>query len=157
LSIFYPGKPLVISRHSLPLTGKARPDQKAASYYAIIRQRLPDSHGVTLIQRKALIESQTMECAVRYACRTSNPGLRDVAKAMGVSPRSLQRLLMEQGTTFSHILERSRRQRAMQLLVKQDLTISEVAGMLGYSDPSNFGRVVRKWTGQSPKRWRENP
>ena len=97
-----------------------------------------------------------MECAVRYACRTNNPTVGDVAKAMGLSPRSLQRLLMEQGTTFSQILERSKRQRAIHLLVKEDLNISEIAQMLGYSDASNFGRAVRKWTGQSPRQWRDS-
>ena len=43
----------------------------------------------------------------------------------------------------------------MQLLVKEDMNISQIALMLGYSDISNFGRAVRKWTGQSPKQWRE--
>jgi len=75
---------------------------------------------------------------------------------MGVSPRSLQRLLMEHGTSFSEILERSKRQRAAQLLVKEDLSMSEIALMLGYSDASNFGRAVRKWSGQSPKQWRKS-
>ena len=109
-----------------------------------------------MIYRKAFIEIQTMEYAARCVCRSSTPGLSDVAKAMGVSPRSLQRRLMEQGTTFSRILDRSKRQRAMQLLVKEDLSMSEIALMLGYSDASNFGRAVRKWTGQSPKQWRES-
>ncbi|MGA9411139.1 MAG: helix-turn-helix transcriptional regulator, partial [Roseobacter sp.] len=75
---------------------------------------------------------------------------------MGVSPRSLQRLLMEEGTTFSQILDRSKQQRAAQLLMKEDLSLSEIARRIGYSDPSNFGRAVRKWTGQSPKQWRES-
>jgi AraC-like DNA-binding protein len=74
---------------------------------------------------------------------------------LDVSPRSLQRLLMEQGTTFSRIVERSRRQSAFQLLVREDLSVTEVAEKLGYSDPSNFGRAFRKWTGQSPNRWRK--
>ena len=106
--------------------------------------------------RKTFIESQTMECAVRYACRTNTATLADVAKAMELSPRSLQRLLMEQGITFSQILERSKQQRAIQLLAQEDLYISEIAQMLGYSDSSNFGRAVRNWTGQSPKQWRES-
>jgi AraC-like DNA-binding protein len=74
---------------------------------------------------------------------------------LDVSPRSLQRLLMEQGTTFSRIVERSKRQSAFQLLVREDLSVAEVAEKLGYNDPSNFGRAFRKWTGQSPNRWRK--
>ena len=113
-------------------------------------------NGVNLIQRKISTDIQTVERAVRCASRTTCSSLTGVAEEIGMSPRSLQRLLMEQGTTFSQLLDSSRRQRAVQLLVKEDLSMSEIALMLGYSDPSNFGRAVRKWTGQSPRRWRES-
>ena len=119
-------------------------------------QTYRSSRGVTLIQRKISTDIRTIERAVRCASRTTCPSLQSVAKAVSMSPRSIQRRLMEQGTSFSQVLERSRRQRAIQLLVKEDLNISEIARMLGYSDPSNFGRAVRKWTGQSPKQWRES-
>ena len=107
-----------------------------------------------MIRRKTFTEFQAVEDAVLCACRTNTPDLRSVAKVMRMSPRSLQRLLMDQGTSFSQLLERARRQRVVQLLVREDLSISEIARMLGYSDPSNFGRAVRKWTGHSPKQWR---
>ena len=107
-----------------------------------------------MTQRKCRPEIQAVEHAVGCACQTGTPDLRSVAKAMRMSPRSLQRLLMQQGTSFSQLLERDRRQKAVQLLVKEDLAMSEIARMLGYSDPSNFGRAVRKWTGQSPKQLR---
>ena len=107
-----------------------------------------------MTQSKSITEIQAVEHAVLRACRTSTPDLRSVAKVMRMSPRSLQRLLMDQGTSFSQLLERARRQRAVQLLVREDLNMSEIARKLGYSDPSNFGRAVRKWTGHSPKQWR---
>ncbi|WP_058276268.1 helix-turn-helix domain-containing protein [Ruegeria atlantica] len=111
-------------------------------------------NGVDLIQRKTFTNIQTVERAVRCASRTTCSSLKGVAEEIGMSPRSLQRLLMEQGTSFSQLLDSSRRQRAVQLLVREDLNLSEIARMLGYSDPSNFGRAVRKWTGQTPKQWR---
>ena len=107
-----------------------------------------------MIQRNSFKKVQTIKCAVRSASRTTCPSLRGVAEDIGMSPRSLQRLLMEQGTSFSQILDQSKQQRAAQLLVKKDLSMSEIARMLGYSDTSNFGRAVRKWTGQTPKQWR---
>lgn len=107
-----------------------------------------------MIRRKTYTEFQAVEHAVLCASRASTPDLRSVAKVMRMSPRSLQRLLMDQGTSFSQLLERARRHRAVQLLVREDLSISEIARMLGYSDPSNFGRAVRKWTGHSPQQWR---
>ena len=71
---------------------------------------------------------------------------------MGLSARSLQRHLAQQGTSFSKLIERTRRQHALELLVQDDLNISEIAQALGYKDPSNFCRAFHKWTGQSPKR-----
>jgi AraC-like DNA-binding protein len=109
-----------------------------------------------LIQNKPDKVVEMVEQVVRRAPQNAHHSLKDVALALGLSARSLQRLLMKQGTSFSQVLERSRRQRAIQLLVKEDLNISEIARMLGYSDPSDFGRAVRKWTGQSPKQWRES-
>jgi AraC-like DNA-binding protein len=108
-----------------------------------------------LIQNKVKTDVPTIERVVRRASQADRPSLPEVARMMDVSPRSLQRLLCEQGTTFSRIVESSRRQSAFQLLVRDDLSVSEVAERLGYSDPSNFGRAFRKWTGQSPNQWRK--
>lgn len=104
---------------------------------------------------KTRTDVPTIERVVRCVSQADCPSLGEVARMLDVSPRSLQRLLMEQGTTFSRIVERSRRQSAFQLLVREDLSVTEVAEKLGYSDPSNFGRAFRKWTGQSPNRWRK--
>jgi len=109
-----------------------------------------------LIQNKPDTIVECVEQAVRRAPKNASPNLEDIALALGMSARSLQRHLKEQGTTFSQVLERFKRQGAIQLLVKENLNISEIAQLLGYSDPSNFGRAVRKWTGQSPKHWRES-
>jgi AraC-like DNA-binding protein len=107
-----------------------------------------------LIQNKAKTDVPTIERVVRCASQADCPSLGEVARMMDVSPRSLQRLLMEQGTTFSRIVERSRRQSAFRLLDREDLSVTEVAERLGYTDPSNFCRAFRKWTGQSPMQWR---
>jgi AraC-like DNA-binding protein len=107
-----------------------------------------------LIQNKAKTDVPTIERVVRCASQADYPSLREVSRMLEVSPRSLQRLLMGQGTTFSRIVERSRRQSALQLLVREDLSVTEVAERLGYTDPSNFCRAFRKWTGQSPMQWR---
>ena len=99
-------------------------------------------------------QNEMIEQIVRRANPDAGQSLEDVALALGMSPRSLQRLLMKKGTSFSEILERSKQQREIQLLERKDLNLSAIARMLGYSDPSNFARAVQKWTGQSPKKWR---
>lgn len=78
-----------------------------------------------------------------------------VARELGMSTRSLQRGLKDLGTSFSAELERVRRERAETLLKRSELSIAEVAFMLGYADPRPFYRSFRKWTGQTPQQFRE--
>lgn len=79
---------------------------------------------------------------------------KHVAKALGMSVRSLQRALRDCGTTFSTLLDQARRNRAELLLSRPELSASEIAFMLGYSDPRAFFRSFRRWTGTSPSEYR---
>lgn len=80
--------------------------------------------------------------------------LDEVAKALGVSPRTLKRQLAGEGAKFSQLLEEQRRERATLLLRASELRIEEIAERLGYSDPANFVRAFRKWTGMTPRAFR---
>ena len=84
--------------------------------------------------------------------------LEDVAKAMGVSARTLKRRLATAGVTYSDLLEEERREMALLLLRTrgpQESSIDAVAERLGYSDPSNFRRAFQRWTGVSPAAYRK--
>ncbi len=80
--------------------------------------------------------------------------LEEVASELHLSPRTLKRRLATQGATYSDLLEEQRRERALLLLRSQTLSLDEVAEQLGYSDPSNFRRAFRRWTGLSPAAYR---
>lgn len=81
---------------------------------------------------------------------------RDIAKALGMSVRSLQRALREAGTSFSAERDRVRRERAEVLLRRPELSAGEVAFMLGYQDPRAFYRSFRRWTGRTPTEFRRD-
>ena len=83
------------------------------------------------------------------------PDLREVAKAMGVSRRTLQRRLAESGATYQQVLEDSRRELAHHYLLHSSLDLSETAYLLGYEDASSFFRAFHQWEGMPPGRWRE--
>ncbi len=78
----------------------------------------------------------------------------DVARALHVSVRTLQRKLEEIGTTFREVSEAVRGNLAEGYLADPAVSIVEVAFMLGFSDQSSFNRAFRRWTGESPGRWR---
>jgi AraC-like DNA-binding protein len=82
------------------------------------------------------------------------PRLGAVAQRLAVSERTLHRRLREEGTTFSALLEEARRARALILLEERTLSCSEIAFLLGYAEPAVFFRAFRRWTGQTPQRFR---
>lgn len=80
-----------------------------------------------------------------------------VARALHVSVRTLQRKLVETGTTFKELSDTVRGQLAVGYLNDPKVSIGEVAFMLGFSEQSSFNRAFRRWTGQAPGRWRRRP
>ena len=90
----------------------------------------------------------------------ANPGrfppLEEAALHLHVSPRTLRRRLEEEGTTYQRLLHELRRQLAEAYLRDSMLSIAEIAGMLGYTDISNFRRAFIAWTGRSPASYRRH-
>jgi AraC-like DNA-binding protein len=84
------------------------------------------------------------------------PTLHQTADLLGVSARTLQRRLREEGTTFAVLLGALRREMASQLLRRPELAIYEVAFLLGYAEPSTFYRAFRRWHGASPQEFRRS-
>ena len=79
-----------------------------------------------------------------------------VAKALAMSRRTLTRHLREEGTSFRAILDDVRAELARALLQDRNLSIADVAFFLQYSEPAAFHRSFRRWTGQTPQRYRAN-
>lgn len=82
---------------------------------------------------------------------TTLPQLTDVVDYLHLTPRTLQRKLQEEGTSFQNIAESVKSELAIGLLKNGTLTVNEVAYRLGYAEPSVFRRAFKKWTGVSPK------
>lgn len=78
----------------------------------------------------------------------------EVAAALNMSTRTLQRKLKEADTTYRKILEKVRRKLANEYLQDASLDLLEVAFLLGYSEYSSFSRAYRRWTGSSPREGR---
>jgi AraC-like DNA-binding protein len=85
------------------------------------------------------------------------PDLDEVARRLGMSPRTLQRRLRDEGTTFAAVLRGIRQDMAPPLLRDGRLAVSEVAFLLGYEDPGSFQRAFRRWAGRSPRAFRRAP
>jgi AraC-like DNA-binding protein len=81
-----------------------------------------------------------------------------VADALHMSLRSLQRRLRNEGTSYKDLLDETRRELAAHYMAESHLSINEITYLLGFSEPSNFSRAFRRWTGRSPSAYRsESP
>lgn len=85
---------------------------------------------------------------------TGEPTAANIARTLGCSTRTLQRRLLAEGTSLSELLEEARRELAELYLRERDVSIGEIAYLLGYSEPSAFHRAFRRWTGITPQAFR---
>jgi AraC-like DNA-binding protein len=91
---------------------------------------------------------------IRRLLATNCVGVEDLSDAMGLNRWTLQRLLAEEGTSFSALLEETRRGLARFYIGQRQLPLTEIAYMLGYSENSAFTRAFGKWYGASPSKMR---
>lgn len=111
----------------------------------VLAQRTPRATvGFTLEVRRAIV-----------ATLAKGGTAQQVARALNLSVRSLQRRLVESGTTFRDLSETVRGELAQGYLANPRVSISEVAVMLGFSEQSAFNRAFKRWTGETPGRWRK--
>jgi AraC-like DNA-binding protein len=82
------------------------------------------------------------------------PSLQVTARMLHMTPRTLHRRLVDEGTSFHELLEDVRRTIAVEHVKSGRFSIEEIAYMLGYSDLANFRRAFRRWESVSPSAYR---
>jgi len=82
------------------------------------------------------------------------PAVEEVAGLLCVSVRTLQRLLNKAGVSYSDLVERCRCRAACEALAVMKTPVQDIAVKLGYADASGFARAFRRWTGLSPRAYR---
>ncbi|MBV1689285.1 helix-turn-helix transcriptional regulator [Novosphingobium sp. G106] len=92
--------------------------------------------------------------AISLMIGSEAPTLTSVARNLGVSARSLQRSLMDEGASFSELLKAARRDLAIRYVNTSSLPLSIVAEMVGFSDGSTFSRWFSREFGEGPLAWR---
>lgn len=141
---------LVFDRAMLEL----RPEQSASDpqLHAILQRyiddllaKLPPADNMMERVRRVIADSLSGE----------NVGIEDVAAKLHVSPRSLQRRLNEEGTSFSDLVRDLRRDLAASYLRERRVPIAEVAFLLGFAEASSFHRAFKSWFGVTPQEFRK--
>ncbi|MES0872565.1 AraC family transcriptional regulator [Sinimarinibacterium thermocellulolyticum] len=124
--------------------------QQPLEIVAPIMRRAIDEYLQPMIDRQPLsIERQVAELIARML-PSGNCRLASVAAQMSMHERTLQRHLAQAGLVFEDMLDRIRRERALELLADRRIPLAHVAGLLGYSEQSTFSRACRRWYRQAP-------
>jgi AraC-like DNA-binding protein len=79
-----------------------------------------------------------------------DPGARELARALGLSERSLRRRLAEEGESYSSILQETRKLLARQLVADPARSIREIGRDVGFKSGPAFQRAFKRWTGETP-------
>jgi AraC-like DNA-binding protein len=105
------------------------------------------------IDHGSVIDQVRSQLVNRLADR---PTPQMVARALGMSQRSLQRRLHEHGTSYETVLGEVRKELACAFLREGRYAVGELAFMLGFEDASAFARAFRRWMGVSPSAYRHD-
>jgi AraC-like DNA-binding protein len=83
-----------------------------------------------------------------------NPSVTHIAPKLHMSPRTLERKLEREGTTFSLLLDDLRKRLALRYVGSNDLELAEIAFLLGFARTTGFHRAFKRWTGETPLHYR---
>lgn len=113
-------------------------------FESVLEKRLAElEQEATLTERVRASLTETMASGLT--------GIADIAGNLAMSPRTLQRKLAQEGTSFQALLNEVRTDMARIYLERTRYSNAEIAFLLGYEDPNSFVRAFHAWTGSTPE------
>lgn len=135
---------------TMPNSELAKPVPTANPEFRRIAVNYVDEHlgnaGGNQVRRITILVHQLLP--------TGRCSLKTVCGYLNIHPRTLQRELNNADTDFRSIVDRARRDLAMDYLRNTSATLTQVAAMLGYRDQAAFSNAFKRWYGKPPGRWR---
>ncbi|WP_274363223.1 helix-turn-helix transcriptional regulator [Paenibacillus thermotolerans] len=130
-------------------------DRPFASYNEELLEILTPALDRTLDERQSQLTVSAKVKWILSRSLTRGPiDIQTVASELGMSDRTLQRRLTDEGASFKQLLAQTRHEQALYYLADPSLEIKEVAFLVGYEDQNSFYRAFRSWEGETPVNWR---
>ncbi|GLX83259.1 AraC family transcriptional regulator [Thalassotalea eurytherma] len=130
------------------ITYKATP-----KYFNLENRSLTVVSGINELMKSEFPNlSTTIQCSVilKSILHFGEPSRAHVASIMNLSISTLQRRLRKENTCFKDILQNIRKEISLILLIEHDLTLSNIAFLLGYHSESQLSRAFKCWYGEAP-------
>ncbi|MGE0216139.1 AraC family transcriptional regulator [Mycolicibacterium sp.] len=105
---------------------------------------------------RTLATSQLVRTLIRQLLPTGAVGLTDIARHIGIHPKTLQRRLAAEATTFTGLADATRRDAAQRLLLDTDIGFDQLCRQLGYAEQSVLTRSCKRWFDMTPTAYRNN-
>lgn len=121
---------------------------------------LTQAHEQIILKHMSNLDKDELSAKVQLSIMerlpSGNVKESDIASDLGLSSRTMQRRLLDEGVNFQSLLQEARQKLADQYIRDGNLSISEIAYLLGFSEQANFTRAFKRWTGVSPTRFRSD-
>ncbi len=120
---------------------------------------LADLHDRFAGERIRALDSARLSVRARQqivrALPDGEPKREAIARALCISERTLQRRLLDEGSSFQQLLDETRRELAQSYLSQASLSFAHAAYLLGFADQAIFTRACKRWFGQTPGQVRQ--
>lgn len=119
------------------------------------------AHAEQLLQARLRAETEKsvialVREAITQMLAQDRARLPEVAERLGLTPRTLQRKLKDADTSFQLVLDSTRQELAERYLRQPELSITDIAYMLGFQEQSSFNHAFKDWTGVNPGAYRQS-
>jgi AraC-like DNA-binding protein len=130
-------------------------DRPFITYNAELLEMLNPQLERALEERRAQSSvSEQVKWILKRLLAGSRPEIAAVARELGLSDRTLQRRIIDDGASFRQLLLEVRQELAHEYLNRPEMDVTEVAFLLGYEDSNSFYRAFRTWEGTTPSQLR---
>ena len=102
------------------------------------------------LNKRAGFLRASVESEVQRLLPQGHANIKTVAKALGLSARTLSRYLAAEGSAFTEIVDELRHTLALQYLKEPNLPLAQIAWLLGYGTATSFTHAFRRWAGRPP-------
>jgi len=116
--------------------------------------RYAEEQILKLPQSDSIIDQASVKLA--DLLQSGIPSIEKLADAMDINIRTLQRQLKAEGLGYKALLETTRGQLASIYMQQESLSLTDIAFLLGFSEQSSFQRAFKRWTGDTPGKYRKS-